>query len=71
MLRQMERSAIHLLAKRGKSVRQIATEMERSPTTIARILREPLDRPPTQRQRRSQIDPYRPQIAHWIAEGLS
>ena len=43
MLRQMERSTIHLLAKRGKSIRQIAAELGRSPTTISRVLQEPVD----------------------------
>src|SRR5919199_2210050 len=71
MLRQMERSAIHLMAKRGKSLRQIAAEAGHSPTTIARVLREPLDRQPTKRQRRSKVDSYRPQIERWIAEGLT
>src|ERR671937_2205871 len=71
MLRQMERSAIHLMAKRGKSLRQIAAEVGHSPTTIARGLREPLDRQATKRQRRSKVDPYRPQIERWIAEGLT
>ena len=32
MLRQMERSTIHLMAKRGKSMRQIAAEVGHSPT---------------------------------------
>jgi transposase len=67
----MERSTIHLLAKRGKSIRQIATELGRSPTTIARILHEPVDRAPAARRRRSLADPYRPQIEHWIGQGLS
>jgi transposase len=71
MLRQMERSAIHLMAKRGKSLRQIAAELGHSPTTIARVLREPLDRPPTTRHRRSVVDPYRPRIERWIGEGLT
>ena len=31
MLRQMERSAIKVLAKRGKSVRQIAAELDQPP----------------------------------------
>jgi IS30 family transposase len=44
MLRQMERSAIHLLAKRGKSQRQIAEELGRNRRTIARVLREPVER---------------------------
>ena len=71
MLRQMERSSIHLMAKRGKSVRQIAAEVGHSPTTIARVLHEPLDQPPAPRRRRSKVDPYRDQIEQWIGEGLT
>ncbi len=67
----MERGAIDLMAKRGKSVRQIAGEVGHSPTTIARVPREPLDRPPTTRQRRSVVDPYRARIEGWIGEGLT
>src|SRR3712207_1443345 len=71
MLRQMERSTVQLLAKRGKSIRQIAAELGRSPTTIARVLPEPVDRPPARRQRASQLDPYRPQLEAWVREGWS
>jgi transposase len=67
----MERSAIQVMAKRGKSVRQIAAELGRSPTTISRVLHEPVNRAPVRRQRRSQVDPYRPQIEQWLGEGLS
>jgi transposase len=71
MLRQMERSAIQLLVKRGKSIRQIARELGRSPTTIARALHEPVDRPPVSRRRPSKAAPYRPQIETWLREGLT
>ena len=71
MLRQMERSAMHLLAKRGKSLRQIAAELGHSPTTVARALQESVDRPPTKRRRRSQVDVYREDIDRWLAQGLS
>ena len=67
----MERSAIHLLAKRGKSIRQIATELGRSPTTIARALHESVDQTPAPRRRRSQADAYRSQIEQGIQAGLS
>ena len=67
----MERSAIHVMAKRGKSVRQIAAELGRSPTTIARVLHEPVDKPPPKRRRRSKVEAYRPQIEAGIGEGLS
>jgi transposase len=71
MLRQMERSTIYLLAKRGKSLRQIAQELGRSPTTVARVLREPVDRAPARRRRPSLVDPYREQITQWVREGLT
>lgn len=71
MLRRMERSTIHLLAKRGKSQREIAEALGRSRNTIARVLSEPVDRRPARRRRRSLTDPYRAQIAAWVKEGLS
>ncbi len=71
MLRQMERSTVQLVAKRGKSIRQIAAELGRSPTTIARVLREPVDRTSARRQRASQLDRYRPHLEAWVREGLT
>jgi len=71
MLRQMERSTIHLLAKRGKSQRQIAEELGRNRRTIARVLQEPVAQSPAKRQRDSIVDPYRPQIERWVREGLT
>lgn len=70
MLLQMERSAIQLMAKRGKSVRQIAEEFGHSPTTIAKVLKEPVDRKPRGRRRASKVDPYRDEIIEWIGQGL-
>src|SRR5687767_2554828 len=71
MLRQMERSTIHVLAKRGKSIRQIARELGRSPTTISRALQEPVTQAPAKRYRRSKVDPHRGQIVAWLAAGLT
>src|SRR5919202_2819630 len=71
MLRHMERSTIQLLAKRGKSQRQIANELGRSRTTIQRVLQEPITQAPAHRQRASQVDPFRPQIEQWLQQGLS
>ncbi len=70
MLRQMERSTVQLLSKRGKSIRQIATELGRSPTTIARVLKEPVDREPTTRRRPSKLEPYEGQLQQWLQQGL-
>jgi transposase len=67
----MERSAIHLLHKRGTSQRQIARELGYSRVTVARALTEPLDRPPTPRRRRSITDAYREQMRAWLREGLT
>ena len=67
----MERSTIHLLAKRGTSERQIAEALGRNRRTIARVLREPVERQPAPRRRGSKADPYRPQIEHWLGAGLT
>jgi transposase len=67
----MERSAIHLLHKRGKSQREIARELGYSRVTVARVLTEPVERPPTHRTRRSITDAYREQIRQWLTEGLT
>lgn len=70
MFRPMERSAIHLLHKRGQSQRQIARELGSSRVTVARVLTEPPDRPPIRRRRRSITDPFREPILRWLTEGL-
>jgi transposase len=70
MLRQMERSAVQVLAKRGTSQRQIAKELGRNRRTIARVLRESVEQGPGRRQRGSQVDVYRAQIEGWVAASL-
>ena len=67
----MERSTVHLLHKRGKSLRAIASELGRSKSTIARALSETVDRQPQSRQRTSNVDPFRERIAEWLKQGLS
>src|SRR5712692_2568791 len=67
----MERSTVHLLHKRGKSLRTIASELGRRKSTIARALSEPVDRQPEMRRRKSNVDPFREQIAEWLKQGLS
>ena len=70
MLEQMERSAVQVLVKRGKSQRQIAKELGRNRRTIARVMREPVEQGPGRRQRGSQVDVYRAQIEGWVAADL-
>ena len=67
----MERSAIQVMVTRGKSQRQIAKELGRSRTTIARVLQEPVEQSPTKRRRRSKVESFRTQIDQGIGEGLS
>src|SRR3954470_23850339 len=67
----MERSTIHLLHKRGKRQREIASELGRSRSAVARALSEPVDRQPTGRRRKSSVDAFREQIAEWLKQGLS
>jgi transposase len=67
----MERSAIQVLANRGKSQRGIARDLGVSRDTVARVLREPVDRRPARRSRPSTVDAFRPQIEQWLNDGLS
>jgi transposase len=67
----MERSAICLLHKRGKSQRQIARELGFDRETVARVLKEGVETPPLHRKRSSIVDPYRDQITRWVKEGLT
>jgi transposase len=67
----MERSTIHLLAKRGQSQRAIARELGISRITVARVLEEPIDRHPASRHRTSAVDLYRTQIEGWLQDGIS
>jgi IS30 family transposase len=62
---------VHLLHKRGKSLRTIASALGRSKSTIARALSEPVDRQSESRRRKSNVDPFRDQIAEWLKQGLS
>jgi len=71
MLRQLERSAVHLLAKRGKSQREIAGELGLSRMTVARVLREPIDKQPAKRNRSSSVDPFVDQVKAWLADKLT
>src|SRR5258708_34384625 len=67
----MERSTIHLLHKRGKSQREIASELGRSRSAVARALSEPVDRQSPGRRRKSSVDAFREQIAEGLKQGLS
>ena len=58
----MERSTIHLLHKRGKSQREIASELGRSRSAVARALSEPVDRQPSAWRRKSSVDAFCEQI---------
>ncbi len=70
MLREMERSTIKFLRKKGKTYNEIAREVGCNRETVARILKEPMDkkfqRPPSY----SQVERYREQIEEWLRKGI-
>lgn len=71
MLRTMERSTIYYLKKKGWTNTQIAAFTGHHRDTIARALREPVERQPQPRSRASQADVFSDQIGQWLGAGLS
>jgi transposase len=66
MLRYMERSTIYYLKQKGWTNVQIAEFTGHHRDTIARVLREDVDKHPKTRQRESQAAAYDAQIADWL-----
>jgi transposase len=67
----MERSTIVYLKKKGWSNSQIAGFTGHHRDTIARVLREPVDRTPAPRERQSAIAVFDEEITQRLAQGLS
>ena len=67
----MERSTIYYLKKKGWTNTQIAEFTGHHRDTIARVLREPVERPPAPRERHSTIEAFDAAITTWLAEGLN
>lgn len=70
MLRFMDRSTIHYLKQKGWSNTQIAQFMGHHRDTIARVLREDVDRAPAPRQRTSSVSVFDHKIRLWIDQQL-
>lgn len=66
MLNVMDRSTIHYLHQKGWSRTEIAALMGHHRDTIARVLREPIDRQPALRQRTSSVAVFAAQIQTWL-----
>jgi len=71
MLRYMDRSTIHYLKQKGWSNTQIGQFVGHHRDTIAKVLREPLDKEPAPRERTSQAAAFKGQIEGWLDQGLS
>ncbi len=71
MLRYMERSTIHYLKQKGWSNVQIAEFTGHHRDTIARALREDVDKKPKTRERSSAVAIFAVQIAEWLDQNLS
>src|SRR6266702_8264890 len=70
MLRYMERSTIYYLKQKGWSNVQIAEFTGHHRDTIARVLREEVDKKPQTRNRRSAVAVFDVQIADWLDTNL-
>lgn len=71
MLRYMERSTIYYLKQKGWSNVQIAEFTGHHRDTIARVLREEVDKKPKTRERSSAVAIFDAQIAEWLDQNLS
>src|SRR5713226_6281654 len=70
MLRYMERSTIYYLKQKGWTNVQIAEFTGHHRDTIARVLREEVEKQPKTRNRRSAVAVFDAQIAQWIDKNL-
>ncbi|HET8625985.1 MAG TPA: IS21 family transposase [Thermomicrobiales bacterium] len=70
MLKYMDRSTIYYLKQKGWTNTQIAALMGHHRDTIARVLREPVDREPTRRARPSAVAAFHEQIEGWLDRRL-
>ncbi len=71
MLRYMERSTIYYLKQKGWTNVQIAEFTGHHRDTIARVLREEVDKKPKTRERTSAVAVFEAQIAEWLDQNLS
>src|SRR5947207_120908 len=71
MLRYMERSTIYYLKQKGWTNVQIAEFTRHHRDTIARVLREEVDKKPKTRERTSAVAVFDTQIGEWLDQNLS
>ena len=70
MLHFMDRATIYSLKQKGWSNVQIAEFTGHHRDTIAKVLKEPVDQRPKQRERTSALDVFQAQISAWLNEPL-
>jgi transposase len=70
MLRYMERSTIYSLKQKGWTNVQIAEFTGHHRDTIARVLREEVDKKPNTRERTSAVAVFEAQIAEWLDQNV-
>ena len=71
MLRYMERSTIYYLKQKGWTNVQIAEFTGHHRDTVARVLREEVEKKPQTRERISAVAVFDAQIGQWLDQGLS
>src|SRR5260221_8369703 len=71
MLRYMERSTIYYLKQKGWTNVQIAEFTGHHRDTVARVLREEVEKQPKTRHRSSAVAVFDAQIAEWLEKKIS
>src|SRR5258708_10857694 len=70
MLIYMKRSTIHFLNQKGWTNVQIAELTGHHRDTIAKVLKEAVEKKPKTRQRSSAVDVFRPQMSNWLDQNM-
>jgi transposase len=71
MLNLMERATIYYLRQKGWSNTQIAEFTGHHRDTIAKVLKEEIDKKPSKRNRKSAVSVFDDQITQWLEKNLS
>jgi transposase len=70
MLKEMERTVIKYLRKKGKKYKEIGEEIGCHRVTASKVMKDPVDKKYKRPAVENQVTPYRKEIEEWINKGI-